>query len=72
MDSKELAKREFEDFTMDKIIRTTQFKQRAAQILTSFGVAGPGEQCSYLEMLLKGMLERLAKGREAKKGRAQG
>ena len=56
---KELASREFEDLRMDKVITTTQFEQRAAQILTSYGVAGPGEQYSYLEKLLRGMPKRL-------------
>ena len=58
---KELAKREFEDLKHDKIITVAQFKQRAAQILHSYSLKGPGEEHSYLEKLVRGMPKRLAK-----------
>ena len=58
---KDLAIREFEDLKNDKVITTLQFKQRVSQILTSYGCVHPGKKHSYLESLLRGMLDRLVK-----------
>ena len=65
---KDLAEREFEDMKHDKIITTQQFKQRAAQILHSYSLKGPGEQYSYLEKLVRGMPARLLKCKKNKYG----
>ena len=43
----DLAKREFEDLKAGKILTVAQFRQRAAQLLHSYGLKGPGEQYSY-------------------------
>ena len=65
---KDLAQREFEDLRHDKVITTQQFKQRAAQILHSYSLPGPGEEFSYLEKLIRGMPKRLQKCRKNKSG----
>ena len=58
---KDLAKREFEDLKAGRVITVVQFKPRAAQLLHSYGLKGPGEKYSYLERLARGMPARLAK-----------
>ena len=65
---KDLAIREFEDLKNDKVITTLQFKQRASQLLTSYGYVKPGKQYSYLENLLRGMPKRLMRCKENKYG----
>ena len=50
-------------------ITTPQFKQRAAQILNSYGVAAPGQTHSFLQKLVRGMPKRLAKCKANKYGR---
>ena len=44
---KDLAIREFEGSKNDKVITTLQFKQRASQLLTSYGYVTPGKKYSY-------------------------
>ena len=39
---KDLAVREFENLKTGKIISVTAFKQRVAQLLTSYSIPGPG------------------------------
>ena len=56
---KDLAVREFEDLKAGKIISVTAFKQRVAQLLTSYSIPGPGQHHSYLERLVRGMPKRL-------------
>ena len=56
---KDLAVREFEDLKTGKLISVTAFKQRVAQLLTSYSIPGPGQQHSYLERLVRGMPKRL-------------
>ena len=65
---KDLAKREFEDLEQGKNITVAQFKQRAAQILQSYSVPKPGKQCSFLQALVQGIPERLAKCKTNKFG----
>ena len=65
---RDLAKREFEDLKVGKVITVKQFRQRCSQLLTSYGLKGPGEQYSYLEKLVRGMPARLAKSRKNKYG----
>jgi len=65
---KDLAVREFEDLRMGKMISKTAFRQRVAQLLTSYSIPGPGEQHSYLEMLVRGMPRRLKRCKENKYG----
>ena len=48
-----------EDLKAGKVITVLQFKQRAAQLLHSYGLTGPGEKHSYLEKLVRGMPARL-------------
>ena len=63
---KDLAEREFEDLKNDKVITTVQFKQRASQLLTSYGYAKPGKKYSYLENLIRGMPKRLQRCKDKK------
>ena len=65
---KDLAIREFEDLKMDRVITTIQFKQRASQLLTSYGCVKPGKRYSYLESLLRGMPARLLRCKKNKYG----
>ena len=65
---KDLAIREFEDLKVNKVISKTSFKQRVAQLLTSYSSRGPGEKHSYLEKLVQGMPKRLAKCKHNKYG----
>ena len=65
---RDLATREFEDLKAGRLISTIAFKQRVAQLLTSYSLPGPGEQRSYLEKLVRGMPSRLAKCRKNKYG----
>ena len=58
---KDLALREFEDLKVGRVMSVTSFRKRVAQLLTSYGTKGPGEQFSYLERLVRGMPLRLAK-----------
>ena len=64
----DLAVREFEDLKCDKVISKTAFKQRVAQLLTSYSIPGPGEQHSYLERLVRGMPKRLERCKANKYG----
>ena len=66
---KDLAVREREDLTAGRTISVPQFWQRAAQILNSYGCAGPGESHSYLRKLVRGMPRRLAMCKANKYGR---
>ena len=66
---RDLAEREQEDLTAGRTITTSQFKQRAAQILNSYGVAAPGQTHSFLQKLVRGMPKRLAKCKANKYGR---
>ena len=65
---KDLAEREFEDLKNDKVITTFQFKQKASQLLTSYGYVKPGKKYSYLENLIRGMPGRLLRCKENKYG----
>ena len=65
---KDLAVREFEDLRMGKVISKTAFRQRVAQLLTSYSIAGPREQHSYLEMVVRGMPRRLKRCKDNKYG----
>ena len=65
---KDLAEREFEDLKRGKLISKIAFKQRVAQLLTSYSIRGPGEKHSYLEKLVRGMPRRLARCKSNKYG----
>ena len=65
---KDLAIREFEDLKNGKVITTLQFKQRASQILNSYGCVHPGKKYSYLESLIRGIPKRLEKCKNNKYG----
>ena len=65
---KDLAVREFEDLKAGKVISVTAFKQRVAQLLTSYSIPGQGEQHSYLQKLVRGMPAGLEKCKENKYG----
>ena len=58
---RDLTAREFEDLKCGKMLSNTAFKQRVAQLLTSYSIAGLEGQQSYLERLVRGMPRRLAK-----------
>ena len=66
---RDLAEREQEDLAAGRTITTSQFKQRAAQILNSYGVAALGQTHSFLQKLVRGMPKRLAKCKANKYGR---
>ena len=66
---KDLAVREQEDLAAGRTISVAQFRQRAAQILNSYGCAGLGESHSYLRKLVRGMPRRLEGCKANKYGR---
>ena len=47
-------------FHAGKVLSVAQFRQRAAQILTSYGEVRGQENHSYLQKLVRGMPKRLA------------
>ena len=59
----DLGQRELSDLREGRFLTAPQFRQRAAQILQSYGVAEQGERWSYLQRLLRGMPARLARCR---------
>ena len=63
-----MAVREFEDLTSGKVLSKTGFKQRVAQLLTSYSITGPGKKHSFLESLVHGMPKRLQKCKVNKYG----
>ena len=65
---KDLAAREFEDLKTGRVISKTAFKQRVAQLLTSYATPGPGEQHSFLEKQVRGMPGRLERCKKNKYG----
>ena len=65
----DLAEREQEDLSLGRVLTTTQFKQRVAQLLSGYGEPADGEELSYLSKLVRGMPKRLAKCRARKYGR---
>ena len=56
---RDLAKREQSDYAARREISISQFKQRAAQLLQSYGEKKTGEKHSPLEKLVRGMPKRL-------------
>ena len=58
----------FEDLKSNTIISTHQFKQRVAQLWTSYDCVKPGQKFSYLESLLRGMPKRWVKCKNKKYG----
>ena len=66
---RDLAKREFQDLKTNKNISVVQFRQRAGQLLHSYGQGSAGERYSYLQKLARGMPQRLAKCKANKYGR---
>ena len=66
---KDLAKREMEDFATKRVLTDAQFRQRAAQILKSYGEVKPGEEFSPLAKLVRGMPKRLARAKANHYGR---
>ena len=65
----DLAEREQEDLSQKRVLTTTQFKQRVAQLLSEYGEPADGQELSYLSKLVRGMPKRLAKCRARKYGR---
>ena len=66
---RDLAKREQSDYTAGRQISIHQFKQRAAQLLQSYGEKKTGEKHSRLAKLVRGMPKRLRKCKERNYGR---
>ena len=64
----DLNKREMEDLHTGKQITAAHYKQRVAQLLTSYTVPPPGQTHSFLQRLVRGMPRRLAKCRANKFG----
>ena len=56
---RDLAKREQSDYVVRREISISQFKQRAAQLLQSYGEKKSGEKHSPLEKLVRGMPKKL-------------
>ena len=67
---KDMAMREMQDISKGKpSLSAHQFKARAAQLLHSYSVIGPGKKHNYYQELLRGMPARLCKCRCNKFGR---
>ena len=66
---RDLTKREQSDYIAGKEISVQQFKQRAAQLLQSYGEKRPGQKHSPLEKLVRGMPKRLRTCKERNYGR---
>ena len=66
---RDLAKKDLEDLEANKNISVVQFRQRACQLLHSYGQTSSREQCSYLEKLARGMPKRLTRCKGNKYGR---
>ena len=60
---------ELVDYTLGRQISIHQFKQRAAQLLQSYGEKKTGEKHSRLAKLVRGMPKRLRKCKERNYGR---
>ena len=69
MAARDLAKREQSDYTAGRQISIHQFKQRAAQLLQSYGEKKTGEKYSRLAKLVRGMPKRWRKCKERNYGR---
>ena len=59
----DLNKREMEDLHAGRHSTVTQYRQRVAQLLTSYTVPTEGQEYSFLQRLVRGMPRRLAKCR---------
>ena len=66
---RDLAAREQEDLAARRVLTVAKFKQRAAQLLNSYGVPADGETYSSLQKLVRGMPRRLAQCKKNKFGR---
>ena len=66
---KDLARLELEDLSQGRDLSVAQFRQRAANVLASYGVAKAGEAWSPLQTLIRGMPGRLARARANRFGR---
>ena len=65
----DLAKHEQSDYAAGRVITIHQFKQRAAQLLQSYGEKKKGQKHSSLEKLVRGMPKRLRICKERNYGR---
>ena len=65
----DLAEREQEDLSQGRVLTKTQFKQRAAQLLSEYSAPAAGQAHSFLSKLVRGMPKRLAKCRARTYGR---
>ena len=65
---RDLANREQVDYAAGVVLTVQQFKQRASQLLNSYGAKKPGEYNS-LEKLARGMPKRLQQRRKRRYGR---
>ena len=66
---KDLAKREQDDFAAGRVLTMAQFRQRAAQLLKSYGEVRENQKYSFLRKLVRGMPLRLRRSRELRYGR---
>ena len=66
---RDLVAREQEDLAAGRVLTVAMFKQRAAQLLNSYGVVGDGETYSSLQKLVRGMPRRLEQCKRNKYGR---
>lgn len=66
---RDLAKREQEDFASGKTLTLKQFRQRAGQLLQSYGTVPAGQKHSFLQKLIRGMPGRLTQCRQRNYGR---
>ena len=66
---RDLGRRELEDLREGRDISVSQFRQRVARVLATYGVPKPGEAWSPLQKLIRGMPARLAKCRSNGFGR---
>ena len=66
---KDLAKREQDDFAAGRTLTMANFRQRAAQLLKSYGEVRQNHKYSFLRKLVRGMPLRLRRSRELRYGR---
>ena len=65
----DLAKREQDDFAAGRTLTMANFRQRAAQLLKSYGEVRQNHKYSFLRKLVRGMPLRLRRSRELRYGR---
>ena len=66
---KDLAVREQADLRVGRVLTKHKFRARVAHILQTYSVPKAGQQWSYLQKLISGMPQRLARSKAIGRGR---